>query len=120
MGGAGFSILAVESRPEGLRAEIEVETGGRWFDGHFPEAPVLPAIAHFDLLCRVHRAAGGSGHITALDRVRLTAPVRPGDRLELILEPVTPEAWRFALRAADGRPVSDGLVRWADEPGAPD
>lgn len=113
-----FSFVSVETGGEGLRAEILVAASGRWFEGHFPGSPVLPAIAHFDLLRRAHRAGGGSGRIASLDRVRLASPVRPGDRLRLILEPAAGETWRFRILAAGGGPVSDGRVRWAPEPGA--
>ena len=115
---AEFSFLSVESSDDGLRAEILVAADGRWFEGHFPGAPVLPAIAHFDLLCRAHRAGGGSGRIASLDRVRLASPVRPGDRLTLTLEPAAEDSWRFRVRAADGGSVSEGQVRWAQEAAA--
>lgn len=114
----GLAIVAFDDQGARLRAEVAVAPGGRWFEDHFPGSPVLPAIAHFDLVGRVHRAGGGSGRIAHLDRVRLTAPVRPGDRLEVVLERTATDAWSFRLRSADGSAVSDGLVRWAAPVGA--
>ena len=111
-----FSVLSVERRGEALHAEIAVASNGGWFDGHFPGAPVLPAIAHFDLLGRIHRAGGGSGRIGSLDRVRLTSPVAPGDRLALDLEPLTTETSRFTLQKAGGDAVSSGTVGWVPDP----
>lgn len=112
MAEAGFSFLTLERSGDELRAVIRIEAGGPWFAGHFPGAPVLPAIAQFDLLCRVHRAAGGSGRLAELDRVRLARPVRPGDRLELTLRPGPAGGERFTLRTAGGEAVSDGVARW--------
>ena len=115
MGDGGFPGLVVERRDGGLYAEVVVDPDGPWFDDHFPDAPVLPAIAHLELVCRAHRDGGGSGRIATLDRVRLSAPVRPGDRLALTLAPLAGGVWEFDLRAGD-RAVSDGRVRWVEEP----
>ena len=79
-----------------------------------------PAVAQVDLVARVAEESGAvDGFLAVLDNLRLSAPVRPGDRLELHL--VRPDAQggaRFHLRRAGGERVSDGAVAWmpADPP----
>ncbi len=112
--GAGLSLLKLQPSDDGWWAEIEVAGDAAWFAGHFPGAPILPAVAQVDLVARVAAESGAAdGFLAVLDNLRLSAPVRPGDRLELHL--VRPDAQggaRFHLRRAGGERVSDGAVAW--------
>lgn len=122
MTASGLSILALEGaagRPgDETRAEVRIEAHGRWFAGHFPGAPILPAIAHLDLLCRVHRAAGGCGRLARIGNLRLTRPVAPGERLLVTLAPALGDgASAFAVRTPNGETASAGSVVWATEDG---
>ena len=55
-----------------VKAHIRVPADSPWFDGHFPDAPVLPGVAQLgmvhDLLCRIiqSRVAGQAGQQGAL------------------------------------------------------
>jgi len=117
-------VTLVEPRRDadgGCRAEVVVAADAAWFAGHFPGEPVLPAVAQISLFDRLFRAAGGDGSLTALDSLRLTAQVRPGDRLAARLAARDDAGRRrAALEPLDGgRAVTSGVLAWSetgDEP----
>lgn len=74
---------------EGIEAGADVPEDSVWFNGHFPGEPILPGIA---LLSAVYEAVlkdasrrGEPLRISGLKRVRFTGPVRPGEKLSLVL-----------------------------------
>ena len=79
------SSWAPTSDAAGWTAEVEVPAGARWFDGHFPSRPILPAVGQLALVDRLLRRLAGPGHTIGLDRFRLPLPVAPGDRLAVAL-----------------------------------
>jgi 3-hydroxyacyl-[acyl-carrier-protein] dehydratase len=72
------------------------------FPGHFPGRPILPGVV---LLDAVLRAAGlGQAHLL---RAKFTAPVLPGDTVEIALTPRAGGRTAFAC-TRDGRTVLSG------------
>lgn len=119
--GDGLRIAAVERSEDGWFAEVEVAEDAAWFEGHFPGEPILPAVGQVDLLARLAARIGeqdggllAGRFLAALDTLRLSSPVRPGDRLAVrLLTPDQRGAARFHLAQADGTRVSDGAASWA-------
>jgi len=70
-----------------IRARIRVPADSPWFDGHFPEEPVLPGIAQLgmvhDLLCR---AFDRQLPVARMSRVRFRQMIRPEQQLTLIVQ----------------------------------
>ena len=86
---------------------IEVEAGEKvvaiknvtfnepFFQGHFPDRPVMPGVLICEAMAQVgaifaHASRGGSNSetvflLTGLDRVKFKRPVEPGDQLRLEL-----------------------------------
>ena len=91
-----------------------------WFDGHFPGAPVLPAVAQLDA---VDRLLGEEGlALRGIEQARFRRAIVPGETAEISLEPAdSPDRRRFAVRVGE-RVAGDGLVRigarGGDDPGA--
>ena len=69
------------------KAHIRVPADSPWFDGHFPEAPVLPGIAQLgmvhDLLCRM---LNQRLPVTQVSRVRFKQMIRPDQALILTVK----------------------------------
>jgi len=65
-----------------------------FFQGHFPDHPVMPAVLQMEALAQVagillNRMFGGEGRISyfaAIDHARFRRPVVPGDQLRLEVE----------------------------------
>lgn len=80
-----------------------------WFDGHFPGAPILPAVAQLDIVDRLLRDAGLA--LAGVERARFRRVILPGEAVEVTAEAATSEdRRRFAVRVG-GTVASDGLVR---------
>jgi 3-hydroxyacyl-[acyl-carrier-protein] dehydratase len=103
----GLLFGEVAGDEAGHRAEVTVEADSPWFDGHFPDRPVLPAIAHVEIAYRLHRAAGERGYLAGIDAMRFSEPVAPGDRLVARLTACDEEG-RGSFRLARGGGGADG------------
>jgi hypothetical protein len=103
------SVLSVAAD----RAEIEIYMPGElvWFEGHFPEEPVLPGIA------QVHLAAQWAQHLwkwepegASLFRLKFRHVIRPGETVRLALARDSLRGrLRFAYQRA-GSVASEGTI----------
>lgn len=80
--------VAVARSPAGsILAEAWADASSPWFSGHFPEAPVLPAIAILamvqDAVSRHEAEQGRDISIAAIHRVRFRLPAKPDDLLKI-------------------------------------
>ncbi len=95
MPGQWFTTMDVRPTPEGGHAtHVVVDGRSPWFEGHFPNKPILPGLGLLALVLQTAR--------TGLDRpglrlhqavkVRFKGVVLPGDGLDISLESTpTPE-----------------------------
>jgi 3-hydroxyacyl-[acyl-carrier-protein] dehydratase len=94
--------------------EVVIARGSRFFAGHFPQKPILPAVAHLFVVGHLlRRSLGRKARIVSVDRYRLLEPIGPGDRLSVLLE-LRPDSFsgRFTLDR-EGARVSQGDFEWA-------
>lgn len=80
--------LSVASSPAGcVLAEARASVLSLWFSGHFPEAPVLPAIAILamvrDAISHHEAEQGREIKVSAIHRVRFRLPAKPDDLLKI-------------------------------------
>ena len=101
--------------PEQGTAHIRVAADSPWFDGHFPEAPVLPGVAQLgmvhDLLCRM---LGRRLPVHQVGRVRFKQIIRPGDRLTLTVNAGSDGESRSFRITGDQGLVCSGQIRLDD------
>ena len=70
----------------GARLEVVFQSGSGFFEGHFPGAPLLPAVAQLALAEEVaRRLLGRAAALLEVLDVRFRLPVAPGERLEVRL-----------------------------------
>ena len=93
--------------------EVSLGAGSRFFADHFPDRPLLPAIAHLVLVDDlVRRCLGERAEVVAVERARWNRPVSPGARLRVRLSSARiPTQLRFEVEEGGAR-VCDGLLTW--------
>ena len=68
-------------------AEARASVPSPWFSGHFPGAPVLPAIAILsmvrDAISHHEAEQGRESKVSAIHRVRFRLPAKPDDLLKI-------------------------------------
>ena len=114
----------VEIDPEHKIVGIKnVSINENYFQGHFPNRPVMPGVLICEALAQVgaifaHNARGGwDGDkifvLTGLDKVRFKRPVEPGDqlRLELTVLKRRGSFWRMlGVATVDGKLVAEAEI----------
>jgi 3-hydroxyacyl-[acyl-carrier-protein] dehydratase len=102
---------------ERFSGEAELGARVRYFEGHFPEEPILPGMAQ--LLCLVVEPALGRwpelGAACGLSKVKFRRPIRPGDTVSISLERQGDRAVRFSLACGDSE-VASGVVLFGGAP----
>lgn len=93
-------------------ADVCVPADSPWFDGHFPDEPVLPGIAQLGLIVdAISRCSETTIEVESLDRIRFKKLIRPGDALKLSVAPQKekPKVFAFRIRLEDEL-VCSGLL----------
>lgn len=73
---------------EGNKLELEfvIPSSSDFFDGHFPEFKLLPAVAQFELVTRFcKKYFGTQRYVPRINRIKFSAPIRPDTRVHLSL-----------------------------------
>jgi 3-hydroxyacyl-[acyl-carrier-protein] dehydratase len=119
----------VELNPgESIVAYKNVTVNEPFFNGHFPEHPVMPGVLIVEAMAQ---AAGILGfktmdkrpqdgsiyYFVGADNLRFKRPVVPGDKLQLEAQVISERRgiWKFDVRASvDGDTVSSATILCAD------
>ncbi|MCG6910404.1 MAG: hypothetical protein LJE94_09820 [Deltaproteobacteria bacterium] len=99
-----------------IRAKTHVPPTSPWFDGHFPEEPVLPGVAQIGMVHDVvARALGRELKLVSVSRIRFKRIVRPDDPLTIIVAPSKKDAAVFTFRISiRNEAVCSGVVHYAE------
>ena len=66
--------------------EFIIPASSDFFDGHFPEYKLLPAVAQFEVVTRFSRKYFGTQRwIPSIKRIKFSAPIRPDTKIHLEL-----------------------------------
>ena len=77
----------VISRDEtNLVLEFVIPASSDFFDGHFPQYKLLPAVAQFEIITRFSRKYFGTQrYVPNIKRIKFSAPIKPGTKIHLDL-----------------------------------
>ena len=75
------------SKEEGkVVLEFVIPASSDFFDGHFPEYKLLPAVAQFEVVTRFSRKYFGTQRWDpSIKRIKFSAPIRPDTKIHLEL-----------------------------------
>lgn len=77
----------IVSREENsIALEFVIPVTSDFFDGHFPEYKLLPAVAQFEIITRFSRKYFGTQrYVPNIKRIKFSAPIRPDTKIHLEL-----------------------------------
>jgi acyl-coenzyme A synthetase/AMP-(fatty) acid ligase/3-hydroxymyristoyl/3-hydroxydecanoyl-(acyl carrier protein) dehydratase len=107
----GVEVLAEARDGNELHYELRVPPSLVHFDGHFPGVPILPGVVQLDWAIRLaSEHVPGVDGLASIDRLKFTAPVRPGALLALTLAHDAPRRRvQFAYRLGE-RDCASGVI----------
>ena len=75
------------SKEEGkVVLEFVIPASSDFFDGHFPEYKLLPAVAQFEVVTRFSRKYFDTQRwVPSIKRIKFSAPIRPDTKIQLEL-----------------------------------
>lgn len=84
-----------------------------FFKGHFPSQPILPAVVQALWMQELAKDLLGVGLDGSVPSVKFTAPLLPGDRIEILLELKRDKGMLYfeIRRIADGQRACKGRFR---------
>ncbi|MDR2093447.1 MAG: AMP-binding protein [Azoarcus sp.] len=94
---------------EKVLLQLQVPRNLVWFEGHFPDSPILPGVVQLDWVAHfAHRYFGFDVTATDISGLKFQNMIRPGDapRLALTLKPGGRLEFIYTL---DGKPGSHGV-----------
>ncbi len=69
-----------------ITLEFTIPASSDFFDGHFPEYKLLPAVAQFEVITRFSRRYFGTQRfVPNIKRIKFSAPIRPDTKIRLEL-----------------------------------
>lgn len=103
-----FRFHPVPETDGAFRVDWTVPESLPYFAGHFPGAPVLPAVAILDASVEMIRRALSleSLALRAAPTAKFTGPVLPGAAVAVRLAPCGDGAWDVAWRDPQGKPLA--------------
>jgi 3-hydroxymyristoyl/3-hydroxydecanoyl-(acyl carrier protein) dehydratase len=96
-----------------ITAEVNFPGESPWFDGHFPQEPILPGIAQVAVVHDLIRTAFGEDlPLREINRIRFKRKISPTDRLTVTIAPVEDSTGTYRFRMSNGgEPVCSGLLK---------
>ena len=95
-----------------IALEFVIPITSDFFDGHFPEYKLLPAVAQFEVVTRFSKKYFGTErYVPNIKRIKFSAPIRPDTRIHLELKHnVSKGTVQFNMADADveGKVYSSG------------
>lgn len=84
----GVENEIVNERTENhLEISFTLSAGSDFFDGHFPEFKLLPAVAQFEIVTRFSKKYFNTDRgVEKIRRMKFSSPILPGTRLLLVLD----------------------------------
>ncbi|MFJ4154215.1 3-hydroxyacyl-ACP dehydratase FabZ [Pseudomonas sp. NPDC089752] len=121
-------VTDLDFEAQSIRAYKNVSINEPFFNGHFPEHPVMPGVLIIEAMAQAagilgfkmldtKPADGTLYYFVGSDKLRFRQPVMPGDQLVLEAKFIGRKKtiWKFECRAlVDGKPVCSAEITCAE------
>ena len=119
-------VLELDLEARHIRAYKNVSVNEPFFNGHFPEHPIMPGVLIIEAMAQaagllgfkmMNLADGTLYYFVGTDKLRFHQPVVPGDQLQLEAQYLSNRRgiWKFACRAmVDGKEACSGEIICAE------
>lgn len=112
-GVSGYKISNIDMPEESIiTAQLIVGPDSFWFDGHFPDNPIVPGIAQMSMIIDLmQRTMGPNLKLKGFKRVRFKQLIRPDTPISVLIKPAgkTPNRFEYQL-TADQEIVCTGFI----------
>ncbi len=100
-----------------ITACVRVPADAIWFDGHFPDAAILPGVAQIAMIVEILcTALNKPVDVADVSRVRFKLAIKPGDRIDVAVTPKEKNTSSWGFRLLKGSEVAcSGFLRLAEE-----
>lgn len=78
--------IVLEKEENKIKLEFVIPEESDFFDGHFPEFKLLPAVAQFEVITRFSKKYFSTQrYVPNIKRIKFSAPIRPNTKINLEL-----------------------------------
>ncbi len=77
------TLLGFELNKDGITGQFNIPANSLWFEGHFPDEPVLPGVSMLCMIGDLIRKANPGINITGLRRIRFRQLVHENELLNV-------------------------------------
>ena len=78
--------VVVNREENAVSLEFVIPATSDFFDGHFPQYKLLPAVAQFEVITRFSRKYFGTQrYVPNIKRIKFSAPIKPDTKIHLEL-----------------------------------
>ncbi|NOT56260.1 MAG: hypothetical protein HOP18_16790 [Deltaproteobacteria bacterium] len=105
-------LLKMERTESGYLLHLHVPEDFLYFEGHFPEVPIVPGVCQLQwVIDAIQTYTGAPVHLSALENVKFLRPLFPGQScmLELTYSP-QPARWHYRIYTDSHRFASGSLL----------
>jgi 3-hydroxymyristoyl/3-hydroxydecanoyl-(acyl carrier protein) dehydratase len=99
---------------EQVELQLDIRADLPWFNGHFPDAPVLAGVVQLDWAVHYSRQYFPQlNAVLSVEVLKFQQMIRPGKQLVLVLQRSAPQTVLFSYRAIDGQQLASGRLKWS-------
>nr|WP_319395709.1 hydroxymyristoyl-ACP dehydratase [uncultured Desulfobacter sp.] len=113
LSGAGYELTEISMTQDSvITAQFIVKSGSPWFEGHFPDNPIVPGIAQMNMIFDLMQRTMGPGlKLEGFKRVRFKQLIRPDTPISVLVKPGKKSPNRFEYQlTADQKIVCTGFI----------
>ena len=78
--------VVVSREENSIALEFVIPASSDFYDGHFPQYKLLPAVAQFEVITRFSRKYFGTQrYVPNIKRIKFSAPIRPDTKIHLAM-----------------------------------